>query len=799
MAEVGSAFVSILPSTRGFGAKLSGDIDGEVATAGKSAGSKFGTALKVGALAAIGGAVFVGKFLGGALGEAREAAVIGARTENVIKSMGNAAKISAEDVGKMAGRISALTGVDDEMIQSGQNMLLTFGNISNEVDGKFTGTFDRATALMVDMSRAMGTDTKGAAIQLGKALNDPIRGVSAMARSGVSFTEQQKEQIKTLQESGDILGAQNIILGEVEKQFGGAAAAMATPADRLETTYGNLKEQIGTALIPVADRFLNMLLSAAPTVSAAIAGIGPAFQQIQTFLAPFVAQITGLFGGGSGGGLFASIGSFAQSIATQMLPVLQTMGQTFVGTVLPAVQRFGQYLASNLFPIFQQVAGIIRGQVVPILVSLGQFVYGTVYPAVIALAQSIATKLRPVFDALTQFVRGSLLPTIQQLLVKFREYQPTIQQVITVVGRIIATFAQLAATILSKVLPPILQFAGFLLRNAVPAVAGTIGVLVKVISTLIDVGQAFINGVKKVVEFQKAVVEKVAAVIRAVAEIPGKVSAALGDLGSYLYNKGRELIQGLIDGIKSMVGAVGDAIGGVASKIKGYLPGSPVKEGPLTSWNNGGAGKRLMELLAGGITASETKVAEAMAKVLDKVVAVAQEKMDKAKSVVESLKSSFDSLSSSVAQAFTGDLFGAETGRDFLSGLVSGYNNLRAVTDAFGVLREWGIPSSFLARLFASGNTGLILDLAKDQGMAQSAVNILGGIDKAAAGLGDTVARDEFGKELREANRELREIKQNTRALQTLSRDLGQALNAAVAAGQRSAAPAGAGGGKGKR
>ena len=66
---------------------------------------------------------------------------------------------------------------------------------------------------------------KDAALQLAKALEDPAKQVTALARSGTVFTEQQKEQIKTLQASGDLLGAQEIILKEIEAQYGGAARA----------------------------------------------------------------------------------------------------------------------------------------------------------------------------------------------------------------------------------------------------------------------------------------------------------------------------------------------------------------------------------------------------------------------------------------------------------------------------------------------------------------------------------------------------------------------------------------------
>src|SRR5205807_572248 len=138
------------------------------------------------------------------IGEAREAQQVGARTANVIKSMGNASKISASQVGDLATSLSNKAGIDDEAIQSGENLLLTFGNIRNEA-GKGNDVFSQTSGLMVDMSVAMGQDMKSSAIQLGKALNDPTKGVTALQRVGVAFTDQQKKQIKTLQDSGNTL------------------------------------------------------------------------------------------------------------------------------------------------------------------------------------------------------------------------------------------------------------------------------------------------------------------------------------------------------------------------------------------------------------------------------------------------------------------------------------------------------------------------------------------------------------------------------------------------------------------
>lgn len=220
--------------------------------------------------------------IAGAVSAAEESRKVGRLTEQVIKTTGGAAKLTAMQVGDLATAISNKTGVDDEAIQSGANLLLTFTNVRNEV-GKGNDIFSQATATIADMSVALGQDTKASAIQLGKALNDPIRGVTALSKVGVSFTEQQKKQIKTLVESGKTLDAQKIILKELGREFGGAAEAASTPTEKLKVIMGNLEETIGAKLLPTVDRFATFAgEKAIPAITAFVdgmeAGTGPGGQ-----------------------------------------------------------------------------------------------------------------------------------------------------------------------------------------------------------------------------------------------------------------------------------------------------------------------------------------------------------------------------------------------------------------------------------------------------------------------------------------------------------------------------------------
>lgn len=156
--------------------------------------------------------------------EFAEGQKVAAQTNAVLKSTGGVARVSARDVGILGDAIARKTGIDDEQVKSAENVLLTFTKVRNEI-GRGNNVFSQATGVIVDMSVALDQDLKSSAIQVGKALNDPIKGLTALQRVGVSFTAQQKEMIKSLVEQGRTLEAQKIIVKELATEFGGSGAA----------------------------------------------------------------------------------------------------------------------------------------------------------------------------------------------------------------------------------------------------------------------------------------------------------------------------------------------------------------------------------------------------------------------------------------------------------------------------------------------------------------------------------------------------------------------------------------------
>ena len=142
-----------------------------------------------------------------------------AKVQAVIKATGGAAGIAASDIEKWTDQIQKTTEFSQDTSREVAALGLTFKNISKNV-------FPEVLSLSADMAAIVGTDMKGAMMQLAKAIDDPARQMTALRRSGVSFTEQQQKQIKVMQQSGDMLGAQNILLKVLREQIGGAAQAI---------------------------------------------------------------------------------------------------------------------------------------------------------------------------------------------------------------------------------------------------------------------------------------------------------------------------------------------------------------------------------------------------------------------------------------------------------------------------------------------------------------------------------------------------------------------------------------------
>lgn len=176
-----------------------------------------------------------------------------AQTEARIKSTGGAAGLTAKDIQNLGSAMQEQTTYADDDVQAMDNLLLTFTNVRGD-------TFKQATEVILDMSTALGQDLKSSCTMVGKALQDPVLGVTALRKVGVNLTESQKDMIEQLLRAGKVEEAQAVILKELQTEFGGAAKAskdtFGGAMKSIKNDLDDVQETIGGALAPTIQEFV---------------------------------------------------------------------------------------------------------------------------------------------------------------------------------------------------------------------------------------------------------------------------------------------------------------------------------------------------------------------------------------------------------------------------------------------------------------------------------------------------------------------------------------------------------------
>lgn len=287
--SLGDAVLNIIGDVTGLNKAL-----GQAESAAKKS---FGNILNLGkqigaGMTVAGGAIVAG--LGHAVKAAAESEQALAQLDAVLKSTGGAAGVTREAAIALASEMQRLTTFSDEEVLSAENLLLTFTKIGKDV-------FPQATETVLNMSTALGQDLKSSSIQLGKALQDPVLGMTALRRVGVNFTKDQVEMVKQMVKNGETMKAQKFILAELAAEFGGSARKQTETftgkLKQLWNQFNDVEETIGAALIPVLQELANRII--------------PIVQQIADWAAKnkeAFANITLLVG--AVGVLFVTLGPF---------------------------------------------------------------------------------------------------------------------------------------------------------------------------------------------------------------------------------------------------------------------------------------------------------------------------------------------------------------------------------------------------------------------------------------------------------------------------------------------------------
>ena len=190
--------------------------------------------------------------LGAMIRNIEEAEAATAQLDAAFKATGANARVTRASLDDLASSIQRTTTYSDDLVKQAQSILLTFRQVRGEA-------FERTIKVSTDLSARLGVDLVSAVRQVGRAINDPIQGLSLLRRSGIQFTDSQTEMIKRLVETGEAARAQNLILGELEARFKGSAAAA--------------RDTLGGALVGLKNSFGDLFESSKEGTSGIVDGI----------------------------------------------------------------------------------------------------------------------------------------------------------------------------------------------------------------------------------------------------------------------------------------------------------------------------------------------------------------------------------------------------------------------------------------------------------------------------------------------------------------------------------------------
>jgi len=310
--------------------------------------------------------------------------------ETVLKSTHNAAGLFIEDLTDQAKALQNLTTYNDEAVMGAQNLLLTFTQVKGPV-------FQQATETILDMSTALGQDLKSSSIQVGKALNDPINGINALRRVGVSFTDDQKQMIATMVESGNVMGAQQVILKELATEFGGSAAAAADTfsgrMQQLKNHLNDLEEIFGKVIVTAITPFIKQLGD-----WAASEDVQNKFTAITTKAGEMLAQFLQVIGTviDLGGKIF----KFGQDLMNQFKPTLDLIILVFQTQLTPAFKELWDTIETQLWPAVEKLWDTLQ-PFKPLILEFTKVIGALIVGAILVLIEALVKVAEIVVNVLT--------------------------------------------------------------------------------------------------------------------------------------------------------------------------------------------------------------------------------------------------------------------------------------------------------------------------------------------------------------------------------------------------------------
>jgi hypothetical protein len=232
--------------------KASGNLskfESRTSRVGASLGRLGGAMAKIGTVAAVGIGVGIAAGVRGGIESLVELEDATTTVDGAIATMGLTGKVTSAQIAAWANDIETdvQAAFDDKAITAATGTLLRYGKLAPK-------NIQPAMEVMTDLAARTGS-VESASTLLAKALADPTKAAGKLSRQGIILTKAQQKQIAAFVKAGKVGEAQAVILGAVEKQTKGAAAAMNGPGrdalNQLQDAGEDVQRALATGFLPV--------------------------------------------------------------------------------------------------------------------------------------------------------------------------------------------------------------------------------------------------------------------------------------------------------------------------------------------------------------------------------------------------------------------------------------------------------------------------------------------------------------------------------------------------------------------
>lgn len=610
MADVGSAYVTLMPSMRGF----ANDIKAQFGQAGAEGGKSFGSGLGSGISAGSGAAKSALSSIGGAAATAGKLAVAGfTAVTGAVSAIGGAALSAYADYEQLAGGVDTLFGSSASTLKGyADEAYRTAGMSANQY-------MTQATSFAASLVQSVGGDTAKAAEYANMAMIDMSDNVNKMG-----------SDMQSVQDAYQGFAKQNFtMLDNLKLGYGGTKEEMqrliadanklraeqGKTADLTIESYADIVEAIHTV-----QEEMGITGTTAKEASTTISGsIGMAKAAWTNFLTGLgrddvdFSQLTTQ--------LLESIGAVAQNVAPRVAKIGRSIVQAFpavlsgLGSVLAPVVSEALATAWNI--AVQALAGIgiklpevDASQFMAAFQQLATFV-GTAVDGIKGAISTLASAFAPAVAA----IQAAMAPVVSQvssaLLPALSALGAALGNLATTVLPVISAAIQVIAPVIASIIGHVVSLGSAIANAVTPviiAMATTIQATLPVIQGLFQTFGDYIRGIiDAVFPHIEAIVTTAMNVISSViSTVLAFISGDWSGVWNGIFNILDSIWSGMVSIVQNYIGLVGGAIDSALGFIQGVWNTAWSALGNFldSAWNGivsavSGGNEQVMSILGG--------------------------------------------------------------------------------------------------------------------------------------------------------------------------------------------------------